>query len=262
MTEFTALIIEDSSVQAQLISRLISAQPGWTALHFPTFREGFEALSQISVQAVFMDIFVGNTNGIMHVEAFRKRCGSTVPIILMTAGSAQEGIDETLRKARLARADFVLRKPFGEPDIRSLFETAFGGKDTAGRKSHILLIEDSRTLRGLIKGTLEFSAYRVSEAESMEAAFRDVNIAHVDLVICDVFMPGMGGLEGIRHIKQTWPSVPVIAMSGGMGTTSETDALRATEKMGADACLPKPFQSAQLLEMAAALMRAPVILDA
>jgi len=261
MNQSTALIIEDSAVQAQLIGRLISTQPGWSALHFPTFREGFEALSQVAVQAVFMDIFVGSANGLVHVGAFRKRCGSA-PIILMTAGSAQEAIEDTLRKARLARADFVLRKPFGEPDIRTLFATAFGDRDNRSRKKHILLIEDSRTLRGLIKGTLEFSGYRVSEAESMEAAFRDVNIAHVDLVVCDVFMPGMGGLEGIRRIKQAWPAVPVIAMSAGLGAQlSETQALKATEKMGADAQLAKPFQAAELLSLVEQMIRPPVLLD-
>ncbi|WP_298330620.1 response regulator [Asticcacaulis sp.] len=259
MTHSTALIIEDSAVQAQMIGRLISAQPGWSHIHFPTFREGYDALSSFSVQALFMDIFVGTTNGLAHIEAFRKRSG-TAPIILMTAGSSQESIEETLRKARQARADFILRKPFGEGDVRRIFQTAFKDLSTRTRKKHALVIDDSRTLRSFIRGALEFGGYRVSDAESMEAAFRDVDIAHVDLVVCDVFMPGMGGIKGMSYIKQTWPAVPVIAMSAGLdGQLSETDALNATGRIGADAGIAKPFEGRQLLDLADRLLKTAVL---
>jgi CheY-like chemotaxis protein len=196
----TALIIEDSVAQATLIGRMISAQPGWSYLHFPTFREGFEALAVYEVQAVFLDIFVGQHNALEHVSAYRKRSGSA-PIVLMTAGSSQESVDRTLDRARKTRADFVLQKPFTEAHIRGIFAQSFLEPETVERRKTLLVIDDSKILRTFIRGVLEFAGYRVQDAESMDRAFRDVNIAHVDAVLCDVFMPGMGGLKGMRLIK-------------------------------------------------------------
>ncbi|WP_343685638.1 response regulator [Asticcacaulis sp.] len=132
---------------------------------------------------------------------------------------------------------------------------------SVGRKKAVLVIDDSRTLRTFIRGVLEFAGYRVHEAESMEQAFRDVDVAHVDAVLCDIFMPGMGGLEGIRHIETTWPSVPIIAMSAGIeDKVSETEVLNATEKLGANAKLPKPFKPEQLLETVDKLLSAAYLL--
>ncbi|MDC7685273.1 response regulator [Asticcacaulis sp. BYS171W] len=257
----TALIIEDSAVQANLIGRMVSAQPGWTHLHFPSFREGYEALSYYQVQAVFLDVFVGQFNAINHIDAFRKKTG-TAPVVLMTAGSSHEAISDTLHKARQARADFELRKPFNEADIGYIFQQAFQAPTSKERRKTVLVIEDSRTLRTFIKGILEFSGYGVHEAETMEQAFKDVNIARVDAVLCDVFMPGMGGLQGMRHIKKTWPSVPVIAMSAGLDEkVSETEVLKATERLGADAQIAKPFKAEELLATLNAILSSPILLD-
>ncbi|ESQ79206.1 response regulator [Asticcacaulis sp. YBE204] len=257
----TALIIEDSSVQATLIGKMISGQPGWNYLHFLTLREGHDALSVYQVQAVFLDVFVGPYNAIDHIPAYRKRTGNA-PIVLMTAGSSREAISDTLERARLARADFVLRKPFTEGDISHIFSQAFQTAASVERRKSVLVVEDSRTLRTYIKGLLEFSGYCVHEAETMEQAFKDVNIAHVDAVLCDVFMPGMGGLQGMRHIKTTWPAVPVIAMSAGLqARVSECDVLRATEKLGADAQLPKPFTPDALLLKLESVLRRPLLLE-
>lgn len=257
----TALIIEDSVVQANLIGKMIASQPGWSYLHFPTFREGYDALSYYQVQAVFLDVFVGQFNAMDHLQAYRKKTG-TAPVILMTAGSSSEAISDTLERARRARADFVLRKPFTSSHIERIFSQAFVTSSSVERKKAVLVIDDSRTLRAFIRGVLEFAGYRVHEAESMEQAFRDVDIAHVDAVLCDIFMPGMGGLEGIRHIKKTWPSVPVVAMSAGIeDKVSEAEVLNATEKLGANAKLPKPFKPEQLLETVDAIVLNSVLLE-
>ncbi len=94
----------------------------------------------------------------------------------------------------------------------------------------------------------------------MEEALESVDIAHVDVVITDIFMPGMGGIEGIQVIKQTWPSVSLIAMSAGaearLGKTgaSNTQVLSAARYMGAHALLPKPFTSEDLTDLIAAVL--------
>ncbi len=81
----------------------------------------------------------------------------------------------------------------------------------------------------------------------MEEAFERVDIAHVDVVITDIFMPGMGGLKGMKSIKATWPRVKILAMSAGIeDRVSDTDALNATRRLGVDAQISKPFSADDL----------------
>jgi len=237
----TVLLLEDSQTQARVIEKMISAA-GWTVIHCETVREALDSLKLISVQALILDIFVSQHNTLLHLDQFRK-LAPDVPILVMTAGSTQHGIDTTLTLARKAGADYVLRKPFNETLIANILTSL----DKTARAKHVLVIDDSRTVRKFAVKALDLKGYRVSEANTMEEAFSDVDIAHVDLVLCDVFMPGMGGLKGIRMIKQTWPTVKIISMSAGIeNRVSETDALNATRKIGADAQISKPFSAADL----------------
>lgn len=251
--ETTALILEDSQTQARIIAKMIEAE-GWSTIHCDSIRDATDSLTQMNVQALFLDVFVGIHNTLLHVERFRK-LAPDAPIVLMTAGAGHETIEETLKNARKTGADYVLRKPFTEVLLKdvltSLARDIGGGK----RRKHVLVIDDSSVVRTIAVRALESGGYRVSQAASMEAAFSNVDVAHVDLVLCDVFMPGMGGLKGMRTIKMTWPRVTIISMSGGIeDKVSEQDALNSTRKFGADAQIAKPFAPEDLIELTGILL--------
>ena len=249
VTGLTALVLEDSPTQANIIIRLIAAQ-GWTAVHCLTPSEAMESLKTVEVQALFLDVFVGAQNTISLLPQFR-RLAPHAPLVVMTAGSNRENLEETLAHARAARADHVLRKPFGEPQVRDILRGLC--RDDAGhtRRRHILVIDDSGPVRSLARTILESGGYRVSLATSMEDAFKNINVAHVDMVLCDIFMPGMGGLNGMRHIQKVWPQVRIMAMSGGVEEfVSDSEALSAARSLGVHAQIGKPFTAEALLEVA------------
>jgi len=124
----------------------------------------------------------------------------------------------------------------------------------------VLVVDDCRVVRKLVTMALAEKGYRISEARSMEEAFERVDIAHVDVVITDIFMPGMGGIEGIQIIRQTWPSVRLVAMSAGADAkdanthVANTQVLSAARYMGAHALLPKPFTGEDLTDLVANLL--------
>ncbi|MBP2159315.1 MULTISPECIES: response regulator [Asticcacaulis] len=247
--EKTALILEDSTTQALIISRMIEAH-GWTTQHFSEVREASEALTQMQVHALFLDVFVNQHNTLLHIDRFRK-LAPNAPMVLMTAGSRHEAIDDTLRNARKTGAEHVLRKPFTDALLANVLASLSQDAEAGSVRKHVLVIDDSRTVRLIAAKALESGGYRVSQAGSMEEAFADVDIAHVDLVLCDVFMPGMGGLKGMRMIKSTWPRVSLISMSGGLeDKVTDQDALNATRKFGVDAQIKKPFEAQDLLDVA------------
>ena len=248
----TALILEDSQTQALIIAKMIE-HFGWTTVRCDNIREALDSMKLLSIQALFLDVFVGQHNSLLHFNQFRKLAKST-PIVLMTAGSSREAIEKTLRDARHVGADHVLRKPFTAPMLEDIFASFNAGKD-GRRPSHVLIIDDSSTVRRFAREPLMHQGYRVSEAATMEDAFANVDIAHVDLVLCDVFMPGMGGLKGMRMIKDTWPRVKILSMSAGVdGKVSEAEALDATRRIGADAQITKPFAPEDLVEVSALLL--------
>ncbi len=248
---YTALLLEDSQTQAQVIGKMLEAA-GWSFQHFPSVREATEALTMMRYDALLLDVFVGQHNTLLHLERFRKLApGAT--ITLMSAGQGGD-IQTTLAAARRAGADFILPKPFSPATLKGVLSDVEGRIDGT-RRRHVLVIDDSKTVRHFAANAFLCGNYKVSQADSMEAAFNDIDIAHVDLVLCDVFMPGMGGVEGIATIKATWPNVKIISMSAGFeGRVTDTDALQATRLVGADAQLQKPFTHAQVLNAARQLV--------
>ncbi len=106
---------------------------------------------------------------------------------------------------------------------------------------HILIVDDDAQLRQSFEKILTTEGHTVKTASSGEAAISLVQAAVPDLVIMDVRMPGMSGLEAFRAIHEIEPKLPVIIMTA-FGTT-ET-AIEAT-KLGAFEYVLKPFEDIQ-----------------
>jgi YesN/AraC family two-component response regulator len=80
----------------------------------------------------------------------------------------------------------------------------------------------------------------VTEAENGRLGLEQLKTGTFDLVITDIIMPEMEGVETLMTVREQYPNVKVITMSGG-GRTGNIDFLSAAEKLGASAILHKPF---------------------
>ena len=108
----------------------------------------------------------------------------------------------------------------------------------------VLLVDDDAALRMLLRTTFEVFDIDVDEAEDATTARRLISGFSPDVVVLDVRMPGMDGLEFCRHLK-TDPAtdgIAVVMLSGSDGGTAT-----AAEEAGADAAVRKPFSPLQLL---------------
>ncbi|MFT4076198.1 MAG: response regulator [Asticcacaulis sp.] len=250
----TVLVLEDSRIQAQLISRMLAAL-NWSAVLNFDHRMAFQQLRASRVDLLLLDVYVGDDNTLNCLPEIRALADG-VPVAMMTAGGTYgTALNATLNAARRAQADFVLPKPFAPEDLAIILDESIRMRRAPVRPKHVLVVDDCRVVRKLTTTALAHEGYRISEARSMEEAFERVDIAHVDVVLTDIFMPGMGGIKGIQIIKSTWPEVAIIAMSGGAENRLNNDqALSAARYMGADALLPKPFTSADLTGLMEALI--------
>lgn len=123
--------------------------------------------------------------------------------------------------------------------VGSLRELGYGTPD---RPRRVLLIDDSRTIRAMVGGYLKRGGYHAIVHDVWEDAIDDPETLGVDLVVTDIFMPGMGGVAGIRRVREHWRQVPVLAMSAGLeDQMSPGTTLRAAEIVGADMTIAKPI---------------------
>ncbi len=113
----------------------------------------------------------------------------------------------------------------------------------AKSKGTILITDDEKSIRNTLREILEFERYDILEAENGEKALETIKKEHIDLVILDIKMQGMDGIEVLEKIKKIAPELPVIMISGH-GTIKI--AVEAT-KLGAYDFLEKPPDLNRLL---------------
>jgi CheY-like chemotaxis protein len=112
--------------------------------------------------------------------------------------------------------------------------------------ARILVVDDEKPIRDLIRQTLEGVGHTVVEAPDGLVALQVFRANPAALVITDILMPEQEGLGFIRELRQEFPAVKVIALSGG-SVKIGFDVLDVAKRFGAVTALEKPFQLAELL---------------
>ena len=108
-------------------------------------------------------------------------------------------------------------------------------------KTLILVVEDDRPIRNLIVTTLKTHDYKYLAAENGSSAILEASSHNPDIVLLDLGLPDMEGVEVIKKIR-TWSNMPIIVISARSEETDKIEALDA----GADDYLTKPFHLAEL----------------
>jgi two-component system chemotaxis response regulator CheY len=109
----------------------------------------------------------------------------------------------------------------------------------------ILLIDDDDQLRRMLRRALERDGYLVMEARDGREGSRVYRATPTDLIILDILMPEQEGLQTIRELRQTFPALKIIAISGGGGSAT-LNFLHAAELTGARRSLAQPFTLEEL----------------
>ena len=125
--------------------------------------------------------------------------------------------------------------------------------------SNILVIDDDPAVRMTIRLVLEREGHTVKLATDGLAGMKAIKAGGVDLLIVDIFMPGMDGIETIREVRQHQPDLPAIVISGtslgGSGVSAPglgaPDFLAMAVKLGAVRSLQKPFKPRDIIAVVA-----------
>jgi CheY-like chemotaxis protein len=111
---------------------------------------------------------------------------------------------------------------------------------------HILVIEDELEFRAPLVKLLTNDGHKVAVAGDGVEALKLLGTIRPDLIITDVLMPKMDGVEVIMHLSRSGNGVPIIAMSGGRRSVTSDFNLSSAEMIGVSVTLAKPFSRADL----------------
>lgn len=119
----------------------------------------------------------------------------------------------------------------------------------------ILLIEDDEAVRNFICEVLLAAGCCVSVAGNGNEGLAEIKSnPDIAMVITDIIMPDKEGIETIMEIKQSWPHIRILAMSGG-GKVCAEDYLHIAGALGADVTLKKPFTRNEFLHAVESLSK-------
>jgi CheY-like chemotaxis protein len=126
-----------------------------------------------------------------------------------------------------------------------------GDQATNGR---VLVVDDEADVRKVVRMTLQKAGYDVLEAENGEKAIETINAGEnrllLDVLVCDIRMPKINGVEAIAYFRANYPRVPVIVLTGFPDADMATSMLR----QGVVDYLVKPVEGEKLRESVARAM--------
>lgn len=173
--------------------------------------------------------------------------GTGLGLCLSQRIAEQHGGELTIRSAPGLGTTAVLRLPLAETDSNALpghVSTGSTGRSTS-RSVRVLIVDDDADVLRPLCAYLERSGYAVTSAQDGAEALRTIPQHEFDVILSDIGMPNMDGLEFCRRARALAPLLPVVLMSGW---ASEVDPSKA-HAVGARALLAKPFAMQQVTDL-------------
>lgn len=212
---------------------------------------GLEALLQIKrarPTSVVLDLLTPRLGGL---EALRriKAFDSSIQVVVVT-GAEDPAVT---RQAQALGASAILQKPVAPEILRSALTAAAPSAPTARAKAtapagRVLVVDDEADVRELLEDFLAPKGYRTRSVADGTAALREVMREAPDLVLLDIDLPGLNGIEALRAIRGIAREVKVIMISG----KASLDTAKLALAYGAFDYIAKPFDLDHLSEVIAA----------
>ena len=199
-----------------------------------TASDGYEAISQAksaSFDLIFMDIKLPGING---VEAYReiKSISPDTVVVVMTGFALEDLVKEALEEGAYA----VIYKPFAVEQILDIVQAVL-------QTAVVLVVDDQAGDREALRAILEDAGYTVFEAEHGRQAIGMALERHYQVILMDIRMPGLNGMETFQRIREVDPQVKVVFITGYELDAFTAEALR----QGAYNVLTKPVDVEQML---------------
>ena len=115
----------------------------------------------------------------------------------------------------------------------------------------VLIVDDESAVRRPLRAVLQHLGFLVVEADKGDEALSLVRLVHLDAVLLDINMPGLGGVDTCRLIRAVYPRLPILMLSVRDTEDDKVEALEA----GADDYIQKPFSMQELIARLRSMVR-------
>jgi len=229
--EETNIMVVDDLRSMRLTLGSILEDEGHNVVTVENGYQAIEAAKKTHFDTIFMDIKMPGING---VQTFReiKKIDPEAVVIMMTAYSVEDLVKEALEEG----AYTIIYKPFDIDRIVAIIGEIL-------ERTLILVVDDQLSERETLQAILEEKGYRVATAKDGAEAIETVKSRHYDIILLDVRMPGMDGLETFEQVKKIDPEATVIMMTA----YTQEDLLKRAVSEGVYTCIHKPFDMDKLM---------------
>lgn len=229
------LIVDDEQGICDSIKKPFS-YIGFTVFTATTAGKALSIFEKNRPKIIFLDIVMPDIDGLELLKKF-KQSDPGVIVIMVTA----RGDQETQKKAMELGADEYMTKPFSFDDLRVVAIQKIEkllGKSGHMQKPHVLIVDDEEKARENLKNYIS-PRYDcdITEASDGESAIEKVKDVKPDIILLDIRMPGISGIEAISEIKRISPESRIIVISAWKSPDVATKAMG----LGAFDYLDKPL---------------------
>lgn len=234
------LIVDDDPIICRELQKELKRNfhPTYTANNS---KEALEILNKNKIDIILLDIFMPDIDGLDMLEKVKAKWPS-IEVIIITGYSSQDVAIKALRRGAI---DY-LEKPISYKELNTSIGRALE-KITANAdlvyKHSILLVDDDENATKKLSKILSKEGYEVFIANDGKKGLGIINNNKIDIIIADIEMPIMGGIELLEKVKSFQKDVEVIMMTGFGGESLAIEALRK----GAINYLRKPIDLDELL---------------
>ena len=242
------LVIEDNEAN-RILMRQILAYHGYEVLEAADGAAGLAMAKEHMPDLILLDLQMPVMGGFAVIRELRKTPELSMLKVIAVTSFAMKGDRE---KALEAGFDEYVTKPIDTRKFVELVKNILPGENRTLKKPVILCVDDVPANLKLLENILVPRGYEVVSAANGEDALKKVKTQTLDLVLLDLMMPGMDGLQVSRKIKENkkYRNIPIIMLTAYSGVESYIKSLSGE----VFAYLHKPFETEELVKIVRAAL--------
>lgn len=234
----SSILIVDDNVSLDKTMTFVLQRKGYDVTFAKDGMEALEKAGEKQFDMIFMDIQMPVMNGVETLKAIRKIQPSAA-VVMMTAYA----VEDLVREALEAGAYGILYKPVDIDEVAALVENARAAK----KGTLILVVDDDPGLCAVLAKILEAKGHQVAIAHTGEEAIAIEQKEAYKIILIDMKLPTMNGLETYLAIKRVNPEAVAVIMTGYREELS--DLVKSALNSSAYACIYKPLDIGRLLSL-------------
>ena len=245
------LLVDDEEMFREPIAEILRSD-GFFVEEASNGREAIGKFKQKDYDLLITDMVMPGMNGVQLIQAIHKMSPATEAVVLSAYGTEatkdkltrlgvygyldkpvlREHLLATVNKAR--ESNRLIRLGFEKREPHVQFS-----------RERVLVADDDSVIRELVTEILSRKGYKVTAVSNGSDAVESILVNDHDLVIMDINMPKMDGVQAVKEIREQDENVYILLISG----EAETEEIKEALNNGADKFLPKPFTGDKLLKV-------------